>query len=147
MSQADTWDPAFRESAPLVADHLPEHYRRWVAGLLAQALGSVKGVAELLGMDRKTVLRGRREVEAGLSGLDPLRVRRPGAGVKLAEEGDPTLEEDLLALVEADTAGDPMTSRKWTRKSLRHLARDLRAQGHTVSKDTVARLLKKTGIR
>ena len=115
--------------------------------MLAQALGSVTGVAELLGMDRKTVLRGRTEVEAGLSGLEPERVRRTGAGVKLSEEEDPSLERDLLTLVEADTAGDPMTSRKWTRKSLRQLARDLRARGHTVSKDTVARLLKKRGIR
>ena len=122
MSRTRPWDPAFCESALKVTDRLPEHHRRWVAGLLAQALGSVSGIAELLGMDRKTVRRGKKEVEAGLRACPPNRVRRAGAGGKLAEERDLTLEEDLLALVEADAAGDPMTSRKWTRKSLRQLA-------------------------
>ena len=145
MSRTRAWDPGFREGAQEVAARLPEHHRRWVAGLFAQALGSVSDVAQLLGMDRKTVGRGKSEVENGLASQSSDRVRRPGAGAKLAEDKDPTLEADLLVLVEAETAGDPMTSRKWTRKSLRRLAEDLRKRGHRVGKDTVARLLKKGG--
>ena len=93
MSKAKLWDPNFCKGAPLVVGQLAENQRRWVAGLLAQALGNVKAVAELLDMDRKTVLRGRTEVEAGVHGLG--RVRRSGAGGKPAEERDPTVEKEL----------------------------------------------------
>ena len=40
------------------------------------------------------------------------------------------------------TAGDPITGVKWTRKTLRELARALKRRGHAVSPETVRRLLK-----
>jgi hypothetical protein len=49
----------------------------------------------------------------------------------------------LTRLVEQDTAGDPMTGRKWTRKTTQALADELGAQGFAVSADTVARLLRR----
>ena len=48
----------------------------------------------------------------------------------------------LQALVEPETAGDPMSGQKWVRSSLRHLSRQLTAAGHPVSHQTVGRLLK-----
>lgn len=39
------------------------------------------------------------------------------------------------------TAGDPMSSLKWTHKSLRKLKATLSAKGHTVSSPTISRLL------
>jgi hypothetical protein len=48
----------------------------------------------------------------------------------------------LQALVEPETAGDPMSDQKWVRSSLRHLSRRLTAAGHPVSHQTVGRLLK-----
>jgi Rhodopirellula transposase DDE domain len=48
----------------------------------------------------------------------------------------------LQALVEPETAGDPMSDQKWVRSSLRHLSRQLTAAGHPVSHQTVGRLLK-----
>ena len=48
---------------------------------------------------------------------------------------------DLECLLEATTAGDPMSALKWTSKSTRTLARDLMATGHKVSARTVDRLL------
>ena len=48
---------------------------------------------------------------------------------------------DLKSLLEASTAGDPMSALKWTSKSTRTLAQELAGQGHEVSAMTVDRLL------
>ena len=49
----------------------------------------------------------------------------------------------LTELVEPETAGDPMSEKKWLRSSLRSLSRRLKARGHPVCAATVKRLLKK----
>ena len=41
-----------------------------------------------------------------------------------------------------DTAGDPMTGVKWSRRTTRNIAAELGTVGITVSKNTVGRLLK-----
>ena len=48
----------------------------------------------------------------------------------------------LQALVEPQTAGDPMTGRTWVRRSLRHLSGELGSAGHPASPPTVGRLLR-----
>jgi len=52
---------------------------------------------------------------------------------------------DLLRLVEGDTAGSPTEPRKWVRRSLRHLSRDLGEGGHVASHTTVGKLLRESG--
>ena len=128
---------------------LPEHHRRWVAGLLSlqAGRGGDRWVSELAGLHEDTVRRGRHEVEEGLDDRPADRVRLPGGGRPCIEDTDPTIEEDLKALVEPEAAGDPCSGRKWTRRSLRQLAKQLRAKGHAVGPDTVRRLLKKGGTR
>ena len=54
---------------------------------------------------------------------------------------DPGLVTALLALVEPTECGDPMSPLRWTCKSLRCLAAELRALGHRVSRTVVAELL------
>jgi hypothetical protein len=49
---------------------------------------------------------------------------------------------DLLALVEPDERGDPMSALRWTCKSLRKLRAELVALGHKVSHIAVGELLK-----
>ena len=44
-----------------------------------------------------------------------------------------------------DTAGDPITGLKWTRKTTQKIARELRRAGIRLSKNTVARLLRELG--
>ena len=44
-----------------------------------------------------------------------------------------------------DTAGDPITGLKWTRKTTRKIAAGLAALGIQVSRGTVSRLLKAMG--
>jgi transposase len=126
--------------------HLDERQRRLVAGAEARALGhgGIRVVAKAAGMREGTVSRGVTELE---SGEEPLgRVRRPGGGRKRAADLDAGLRPALLALVEPDMRGDPMSPLRWTTKSLRVLAAELTRQGHRVSADTVADLLHEEGF-
>src|SRR3954453_14199783 len=56
----------------------------------------------------------------------PGRVRRPGGGRKKTAAQDPTLLRDLERLVEPVTRGNPESPLRWTCKSLRKLAEELR---------------------
>ena len=63
------------------------------------------------------------------------------------EQAQPGMGEALEALVSPETRGDPMSPLRWTTKSLAQLTKGLDAKGFTVSKRTVARLLKQAGYR
>jgi len=67
------------------------------------------------------------------------------AEVGHAPKKDPALEGTLEALVQPETAGDPMREQKWVRSSLRHLSQRLEEAGHPASPPTVGRLLRKRG--
>ena len=123
--------------------HLDERQRRLVLGAEARWLGhgGIELVARASGISRKTVSAGATELEGG---EDPLegRIRREGGGRKTLAETDPGLAEALDGLVEPETRGDPMTRLRWTTRSTRNLADELRGLGHAVSHHSVARLLK-----
>jgi len=122
--------------------HLDERQRRLVLAAEARWLGhgGIELVARASGTSRKTVSAGVAELEAG---EEPLagRIRRPGGGRKPLTQTDPALVEALDALVEPASRGDPMCRLRWTTKSTRNLADELRRQGHAVSHHSVARLL------
>ena len=129
-----------------VFPHLDERQRRLVMGAEARSLGhgGIRLVARAAGVREGTVSLGVGELD---SGEEPLgRVRRPGGGRKRAADLDPGLLPALLALVEPDERGDPMSPLRWTTKSTRRLAAELAAQGHEVSADTVGSLLKGEGF-
>ncbi|MEV0238079.1 ISAzo13 family transposase [Nonomuraea sp. NPDC050786] len=128
--------------------HLNERRRRLVMGQEARLLGhgGVRMVAAVAGVSETTVRTGVFELEAGEDPLPDGRVRRRGGGRKAAEAQDPGLVPTLLALVEPDERGDPMSPLRWTTKSLRDLAQELTGQGHPVSAPTVGRLLKEQGF-
>ncbi len=126
--------------------HLDERQRRLLLGAEARALGhgGIRLVAGAAGVREATVSLGVDELE---SGAEPLgRARRPGGGRKRAADLDPGLRPALLALVEPDERGDPMSPLRWTAKSTRVLADELTAQGHKVSADTVGDLLREEGF-
>jgi Rhodopirellula transposase DDE domain len=126
--------------------HLDERQRRLLLGAQARALGhgGIRLVAAAAGAAEATVSLGARELE---SGEEPLgRARREGGGRKPLTETDPGLVPALLALVEPGERGDPMSPLRWSTKSVRTLAKELRAQGHPVSADTVHQLLKAEGF-
>jgi len=129
-----------------VFPHLDERQRRLLAGAEARALGhgGIRVVAKAIGMREGTVARGVAELD---SGQEPLgRVRRPGGGRKKAADLDPGLRPALMALVEPDVRGDPMSPLRWTTCSTRTLAAELTRAGHKVSADTVGDLLRGEGF-
>ena len=126
--------------------HLDERQRRLTLGAEARVLGhgGIRAVARASGVSAVTVSKGAAELEADEAPLE--RVRRPGAGRKLQTVTDPELVTALLALVEPDQRGDPMSPLRWTVKSTRTLARELTATGHPASAWTVANLLHEQGF-
>ena len=129
-----------------VFPHLDERQRRLVMGAEARSLGhgGIRLVARAAGVREATVSLGAAELD---SGAEPLgRVRRPGGGRKQAADLDPGLLPALLALVEPDERGDPMSPLRWTTKSTRNLAGELTRQGHRVGADTVGDLLRAEGF-
>ncbi|MEU0823034.1 ISAzo13-like element transposase-related protein, partial [Streptomyces mirabilis] len=126
--------------------HLDERQRRLLMGAEARVLGhgGVRVVAQAAQVSETTVRKGVNELEAGEGPLG--RVRRPGGGRKKAAEVDPGLRPALLALVEPDIRGDPISPLRWTTKSTRKIAAELTRQGHKVSADTVGDLLREEGF-
>ena len=104
---------------------------------------------EATGMSSRTVHKGLKEIEVGESGgevLGPGRVRRPGGGRKRARDKQPGLVKALERLVDPTARGDPKSPLRWTCKSTRKLADELRRQGFDVGPHTVARELKEQGF-
>jgi hypothetical protein len=126
--------------------HLDERQRRLLVGAEARALGhgGIQLVARAAGVRAATVSLGAGELDAGAEPLS--RARRPGGGRKRAAEVDPGLRPALLALVEPQERGDPMSPLRWTTKSTRNLADELTRQGHKVGADTVGDLLRAEGF-
>src|SRR5438094_1486768 len=129
-----------------ILPHLDERQRRLLMGAEARVLGhgGVRAVARAAGVREATVSLGVDELD---SGAEPLgRARRPGGGRKRAADLDPGLRPALLALVEPDERGDPVSPLRWTTKSTRNLAAELTRQGHRVGADTVGDLLRAEGF-
>lgn len=120
---------------------LDERGRRLWAATEAKAIGhgGIALVSRATGVSYSTIRRGLKELEAGPA--PPGRVRRPGGGRKKTVAKDTTLLADLDGLVEPTASGDPQSPLRWTSKSVRTLARELRALGHDVSHQLVLELL------
>jgi hypothetical protein len=120
--------------------------RRWAAvESLSLGWGGVTAVAAATGLSPKTIRVGRRELAAGKDGDGPRRIRRSGGGRKQLTAHDPQLLSALEALVEPVTRGDPQSALRWTCKSTRQLAAELKRQQHRVSHTKVAQLLHAAG--
>ncbi len=127
---------------------LSEKDRRRYAGIEAAKLGhgGTDYVSRLFEMDPKTVRRGLTELDLP---EDPAssRVRKKGAGRKVAIEHKPMLEENFLKLLAEFTAGDPMRDGVlWTNLSRCEISRRLAEMGTSASRHTVRKLLKKHGL-
>jgi hypothetical protein len=107
---------------------------------IALGFGGISLVRQACGLSRNTISRGMREIQEGDYPGEG-RVRHAGAGRKALPAKDPSLGQALEGLIEPGTRGDPESPLRWTCKSTRTVAEELRRQDHPVSHVTVARLL------
>jgi len=115
--------------------------RLWAATEARMAgRGGFAAVVRATGISPTTLAKAGREL-GERDPLPPERVRRSGGGRKRTESLDPDVLPKLERLVEPTTRGDPESPLRWTCKSTRNLAEELRGQGHSLSHVTVARLL------
>jgi transposase len=124
---------------------LDERARRlWAAAeSAAHGRGGISLVARASGVSRRAIAVGLAELQKkpDRSQRRHLPIRQKGGGRKKASLKDPDLLLDLEKLLEPVTRGDPQSPLRWTCKSVRNLADELRAQGHEVSHMLVAELL------
>jgi transposase len=125
---------------------LDERSRRLVAAAESVAVGrgGVSAVFRATGISRQVIRQGVAELEEALV-PPPGRVRRSGGGRKTTVSQDASLLRDLESLVEPSTRGDPESPLRWTCKSLRMLAEELKRTGHRVSHQLVGRMLHELG--
>jgi hypothetical protein len=146
MSTVDERQSVLAAKFEAIVPHLDERQRRLLFGAEARSIGhgGIRLVARAAGVREATVSLGVSELDSGPAPLG--RVRRPGGGRKRVVDVDPGLRAALLALVEPDMRGDPMSPLRWTTKSTRNLASELTRQGHRVSADTVGDVLRSEGF-
>lgn len=138
---------------------LPEDHRRRYAALEALKIGfgGVAYVARVLGMSRRTIYTGIRELEA-MGNDDPdhpqrpsgdeKRIRRPGGGRPKVTQRQAGLDETLEEILEAHSAGSPTDqSVRWTDLKPMQLAQELLQRGYEVGRNTAAKLLDRAGYR
>jgi hypothetical protein len=119
--------------------------RRWAAAeAMSIGWGGVTAVAKATGISDRTIRTGIAEIKANAP-LEPGRQRRPGGGRKSREAEQPGLEVALDKLIEPATRGDPRSPLRWTIKSTRTLARELKQQGFTAGSTKIAEMLKAKG--
>ncbi len=135
-----------RERWERMQGHLDEKGRRlWCANeALSLGYGGIAVVRRATGVSWTRIASGIREL-AGTKPLPVNGVRRKGGGRKKAAEKDPSLREELKALVEAASRGDPESPLRWCSKSTRHLAAALNKIEHRASHNLVSRLLREEG--
>src|SRR5919205_1704521 len=139
-------DAAIHMRFEMLTPFFTERIRRLFTAAEAAALGrgGITRVARATGVSRRAIAAGVGEMHAPQTAA-PQRVRRPGGGRKRTGQTDRTLQDDLERLIDPVTRGDPESPLRWTCKSVRKLAEELRHRGHAVSHRLVATLLHDLG--
>jgi hypothetical protein len=141
-------ESAIRRRFEMLAPVLDEQGRRRFAAAEAMTAGpgGVSAAMRATGIARSTIRRGLDELADGDT-PDGERVRRAGGGRKPLSATDMRLIDDLRALVEPETRGDPQSPLLWTCKSLRKLSQGLRDMGHKIGRTVVGELLYRLDYR
>ena len=131
-------------------DSLDERSRRLVAAAesLSIGWGGMAAVTKATGMAGQVIRRGMDELREAAQrpvARGAGRIRRAGGGRKRTVDIDATLLQDLELLVDPLTRGDPESPLRWTCKSVRKLAAELKRKGHSTSHRMVAELLHELG--
>jgi hypothetical protein len=140
------------EKYELLKPFLDEQKKRLFVAAEAISLGEggISIVSRATGVNRETISKGCKELENGtIGGIEsPVpegKIRAPGGGRKKSIDKDPTLVSDLESLIEPTIRGDPESPLRWTSKSSRKLAEELKKIGHKVTHARVADTLHMLG--
>jgi len=119
--------------------------RRWAA-IEARSLGrgGIAAVAEATGISDRTIRTGIKELESGVE-VSPDRQRGAGGGRKKRKAEQPLLVTSLEEMISPTTRGEPTNPLRWTCKSTRTLAVELRNIGFDVGPSTIRELLSDLG--
>ena len=159
MNEFPGYEATHEETMRLYCRSLPEDHRRRYAAVEALKIGygGVAYVARVLGMSRRTIYTGIRELEGMGDGDrhhplrpsgDAKRIRRRGGGRRPMLDGEPPLAATLHAVLDAHSAGSPTDARvRWTDLKPMHLAQALLEHGVTVCRNTAAAWLEQAGFR
>jgi len=128
----------------LLKPFLDEKSKRLFAAAEALSFGNISLVSRAMDISEETIKKGCNELESGET-LSDDKIRAPGGGRKKSVEKDPALLSDLETLIEPTSRGDPESPLRWTSKSTRKLAEELKKIGHKVSHSRVADMLRILG--
>ena len=107
--------------------------------------GGIEKVSRETGVSSDTISKGCKELEGEPEVIESGKIRKPGGGRKKLVDTDPNLLTDLDSLIEPTTRGDPESPLRWTCKSTRKLAHELKNMGHNISHMRVADILHSQG--
>jgi len=130
----------------MLSPFLNERTRRLAAAAEAAALGrgGISLVSRATGVSRRAIRSGLAQLCSPATARAD-RIRRAGGGRRKTVATDTTLKSDLERLIDPMTRGDPESPLRWTCKSVRKLAEELRGMGHATSRRMVAELLHELG--
>lgn len=127
--------------------YLNEKVKRLVLAAEAKSIGwgGIERVSRATGASNDTISKGIKELDEEPEVIESGKIRKPGGGRKKIIEIDSTILSDLDALIEPTARGDPESPLRWTCKSTRKLARELKNMGHNISHMRVADILHDQG--
>jgi hypothetical protein len=125
--------------------HLDERHRRLFAANEARRLGhgGITLISNICGLSRVTITKGIKELDQ--QPLEKGRLRHIGSGRPRLLDKDLSIKSDLVQILEATTRGDPQSLLRWTFKSTRKIADELKRKGHKISYFTVAAMMTDLG--
>lgn len=131
----------------LLLPFLNERTRRlWAAAeAIDQGYGGISATSRATGVSRRAITEGCKQLRCLQSDSLLTGVRQAGSGRKSIENKYPNIKQELEALVDPLTRGDPESPLRWTCKSIRTLATELEKKGIKVSYVAIASLLKEMG--
>ena len=139
---------SIRQKYSAVRDVLHERGRRvWAASEALQlGWGGIQLVGKAIGMSHTTIRRGLREIQSGsTSELYPEQSRLAGGGRKTTKTIYPEIQQEIDALIDPITRGDPESPLRWTCKSIRRLSEELQHRKIDICPNTVRTLLHAMG--
>ncbi|NOR47580.1 MAG: ISAzo13 family transposase [Methanosarcinaceae archaeon] len=127
-----------------VFSQVDESLKRKLAAAKALDLGwgGISTVRKITGMSNTTIRKGIEEFDH-LEEFEQIdRIRKVGGGRKRIDVKNPKIIDELEAIMDENTAGDPMSFLKWTTKSTYNVAEELTRRGYKISAETVRNILK-----